>query len=205
LLELADGDADQLLRDGDGASKGLASLFDFFTSLDSDLRIWPQDWNRSYILFTKQDSWPTNLAQASKSVEQLWKQLNIPSMAPIPEILEDLLILPGRVLEKAPDGLRVLWLAPPSIDAKSDELILPETLLDLISFIEYSKVIQDLTRRLNDLPVGPAEINKWITAGRSQLLDRYMSEHFRDRNRISTELLHCTQDFRSLKREMGLI
>jgi hypothetical protein len=203
LLELTESDADLLTQGDERASEGLIRLSDSFTSTDLESRIWPKDWDRAYILFLIPDSWPSSPEQVSARVADLWSQLNMPNMAPIPELTEGLLVLPGRVLPKAPHGFRVVWLNPPSDALEAAELVVPATLLDLVSFILYIQVAKDLTHRLRELPVGPAETGRWLQTKRPQLLERYMTEHFGDRHRILTEVLECTQDFRSLRKEMN--
>jgi hypothetical protein len=123
-------------------------------------------------------------------------------MAPIPEVFVDLLVLPGQVLATAEESLHVVWLDPPPESQEETHLTLPATLLDLVSYILSTQIVRDLTRRLKHLPSGPAEAGKWLGIQNFQLLEEYLSKHFRERNLISNELLACTQDFRTLEAEM---
>jgi len=211
LLELAEGDVHHLTQDKDEAGKDLKKIVNIFLPLDEQYRVWPLQGTLEYSLLLVSDSWQSKLESQSdqlnslqaEEVKKLWADLNLTHMAPIPELYADLLILPARVLAGSMDSSYMIWGGLPSLREDSAiELELPETLIDFVVYIAATAAVVDLTGRLRNLPVSPVEAKKWGDVSSASLLEGYLVNHFKNRDRILTELLICSQTFRAVSKMM---
>jgi hypothetical protein len=192
ILDLPAGDILRL-RAG-GHRESLTRLVDWFLDPASEHRVWPTGIHRGSVLFLVPRSWPAEEAEWPTRVTEVREDLGLTKMAPIPEILGDLLVLSAITPSLGEDALTTVWLEPGGLG--DEDLCLPQTLLDLVEYMVSLHLVRHLAAALKALPLAATDPAKSLArlGQRSGMLHGYLEQHFLDRSRTWRELLDSVQD-----------
>lgn len=140
---------------------------------------------------------------SSGTIKNLVLTLNQQHTAAVPCRLFDIILFPSPW--PGSDQWTILWLSNTVFAPNSEEIHIPLAAIDLVDYARATNIIEHLSRRLQELPLGQktsSEYVREIVVSPRRLLKKYSGGHLEDREKTIHELLETGRVYSRLRRDL---